>query len=354
MKTCYMLLHKITAFAALCLILSCDKAVVETATNPADATQQVDPFTTVIPAGQYTFTDVEVCKDGTVYVIANGRLKKLSGNQLTDEPLPSSVYTDFEPKFLAISNDFTFFLSAGNGIKKIKNRKLSAFYPDLTAARQPEGAARIAVDSEGTLVKVAFSNGYSNSYSTISTTGQINEVAINYQKSRFGEGDPTVGFDTGSDSKIWISREEGFNAFFWYGGIESIVPKTFPTFPGKPFYNYESTGEYYGESFCRGCSPADEGPVKTVAFGLVRELAVSKNGKTMSFFPVIYYNDPEDDTPFESTELSRIRDGVLKRYEGTAFGRLSSLNDLKAKLALSYDGKTLYMINDGLYKIEDF
>src|ERR1700712_177706 len=94
-----------------------------TGNNQALAASPVTIFTT----NQNQFTDVQVCYDNNVFLLENGKLKKLVGTQLVDM-FPASVYTDFSPQYVAISKDFTFYLRAANGIKVIKGGKEIKFY----------------------------------------------------------------------------------------------------------------------------------------------------------------------------------------------------------------------------------
>ncbi|MBL4677651.1 MAG: hypothetical protein JKY70_15835 [Mucilaginibacter sp.] len=71
--------------ALITLIVSCIVACKNTDVNPdnAAALEAIAPRDTTavthVPAAGHTFTDIQICYDGEVFLLDNGRLKRLEG-----------------------------------------------------------------------------------------------------------------------------------------------------------------------------------------------------------------------------------------------------------------------------------
>lgn len=327
MKTLLTYLHRAAMFAVLVLAVSCDKAEVQTSSTKAsgpDAAQETNPFTTIIPAGQYTFTDVEVCKDGTVYLLENGVLKKLNGTQLEDVPLPASVYVNFSPKFLAVARDNTIYLRAGNGIKKIKNNNVTFYEVGvgiLTDFSESDfGQHEIAFDH--VIEAIYFGFGSEPEYFKVAIINKDGRFFYHY---RFN----TYSFDLG------ISRIPNRLSDFWAGRLGGGI----------------DIDRNLSISYDRFILQ-DIGPVVS--------LTISGDGNTSAFISRKEIDKQAEIDDKYSTKVGELRTAIYdEQIKNRFFPELHVTNrtdlqnlDVTNRIALTYDGKTLYLAGDGLSKLD--
>jgi hypothetical protein len=297
---------------------------------------------TIFTASQHQFTDVQVCFNNNVFLIENGKLKRLNGTQLVDV-LPASVYTDFSPQYLAISKDFTFYLRAANGIKVIKDGKEIKYYKVGVAPLQDFdetnfGSWELSVDETDQSIVFginALGRGLmmlgkittDSHYSRLTMQGMTDDFDIFITS--FGIG--------GTPGTLWdCGLAASSNSFF--GDLFKSALTT-------PPYTYNLLNTY-GVAPTNHSSPPREGALTEVEFGVLTCIEISKDGKVLYLKTGEYgveNPDPSGDISNEG-EIYKIQDNQVT---------LISENINNKRLAISNDGKTLYIAGvNGLSKID--
>ncbi|RYY36567.1 MAG: hypothetical protein EOP46_05960 [Sphingobacteriaceae bacterium] len=297
---------------------------------PGDTTQVI----TIIPAGR-TFTDVQICYDGHVFVLENGRLKRLKDNGLVDVTVPAGFYDDFNPMYLAVSKDFTFYLRASNGIKIIKKGQLLKHYkvgepPLRDFTEQTFGNLELNVDeADHSIIFGTLRGGFDPilfSLHKIKQNGQLGLLPFSESEDAF-----ITCFTTGAPGQLWWNWL-GVVGDLYYGGLYQYTLD-----PNNPFiYNYAAG---YRNSPDNHQTIIDEGPIDSVFFGVMAMIEISKDAKTM-YFKTGDYEAGAGVGPVGS--IYQIKDGIVTRI---------AQNVQNKRIAISNDGKTLYLAGNGLTKI---
>ena len=296
----------------------------------------------IFTASQHQFTDVQVCYDNSVFLIENGKLKKLSGGQLVDV-LPASVYTDFTPQYLAISKDFTYYLRGANGIKVIKDGKEIKYYKVGVAPLQDFdetsfGSWELSVDETdksivfgvNTLSSVLLTLG------KITTDGHYSRLTMQGMTDDFDIFITTFGIG-GTPGSLWdCGLAASSNSYFG---------KLFKSTLTIPPYNYNLLNTY-GVAPTNHFSPPREGALTEVGFGVLSCIEVSKDGKAL----YIKTGEFGDDNPDPNGGISDL--GQIYKIQDNQVSLIAD-NVNNKRLAISNDGKTLYIAGvNGLSKIQ--
>jgi hypothetical protein len=297
---------------------------------------------TIFSSNQHQFTDVQVCYDNNVFLLENGKLKKLVGTQLVDM-FPASVYTDFNPQYLAISKDFTFYLRAANGIKVIKGGKEIKYYKVGVAPLQDFNEAsfgnwELSVDE--TDQSIVFGIGTINAelmtLGKITTDGHYSRLTLQGMTDDFDIFITSFGIG-GTPGTLWdCGLAASSNSF--YG-------KLFKSALTSPPYTYTLLNTY-GIGPTNHTSPPFEGAITEVDFGILACIEVSKDGKVL----YLKTGDFGDDNPDPNGGISS-HGQIYKILDNQV--TLVADDVTNKRLAISNDGKTLYIAGvNGLSKIE--
>src|SRR4051812_12773150 len=103
---------KLLVFALVAAFASCKKFDQGPSSNNdiAPAAKSINYANQVIfTPSQHVFTDVQICYDDKVFLLEDGKLKRLINNELVTVDLPASIYANFHPTHLTISKDYTFY-----------------------------------------------------------------------------------------------------------------------------------------------------------------------------------------------------------------------------------------------------
>ncbi len=295
----------------------------------------------IFTAPQHQFTDVQVCYDNSVFLIENGKLKKLTGGQLVDV-LPASIYTDFTPQYLAISKDFTFYLRAANGIKVIKNGKEIKYYKVGVAPLQDFdetsfGNWEISVDETDKSIVFGIStiNVELLTLGKITTDGHYSRLTLQGMTEDFDIFITSFGIG-GTPSTLW---DCGLAA-----STNSFYGKLFKSAFTAPPYTYTLLNSY-GIGPTNHTSPPFEGPITEVDFGVLTCIEVSKDGKVLYLKTGLF----GEDNPDPAVGISSL--GQIYKIQNDQVSLIAD-NVNNKRLAISNDGKTLYIAGaNGLSKI---
>jgi hypothetical protein len=303
--------------------------------GPRDTT----PVISVIPAEGHTFTDVQICYDGKVFLLESGRLKRLDGTGLTDVALPAGFYTDFNPQYLGISKDFTFYFRGSNGIKIIKDGKLLHFYkvgepPLQNFTQQTFGNLELSPEeADHSIIFGTVRRGFDPilfSLYKITKDGRLGFIP-------FDETDQSpqafmTCFTTGAAGDLWNAGLGAFVEFYY-----SILYKN--SLADDPF-NYLLT-EAYGRSVGSVHeSYPTEGPLEDVQLSVIGCIEISRDAKTM-YLKTGAYHDGTGVTTLGSVFC--IKNGAITKIAQNVDNKM---------IAVSNDGKTLYLAGKGLTKLE--
>ncbi|MEN0055561.1 MAG: hypothetical protein AAGC65_17925 [Mucilaginibacter sp.] len=329
--------------------MSCRKNtadVVPDKSAPTNAqTQTVVPISIFTPT-QHVFTDIQVCYDDKIFLLENGKLKRLIGTELVDVDLPASVYTNFHPTFLTISKDYTFYLRASNGIKIIKGGQEIKFYkvgmpPLQNFTPATFGNLEVATDeSDHSVVFGTVRGGFDSvffSLSKITKDGHFGDLT--YTGSSINETQQfisTFGIGGSPTGTLW---DAGLGAT-----SNSFYSQLFKSTLNSPPYGYLVSNRY-GQVPTNHSTPPGEGSIDSVKFNVLVAIEVSKDAKTLYLKTGDYGTDnPEPGGGISNTgEILKISDGQVK---------LIATNITNKRLAISNDGKTLYIAGiNGLSKI---
>ncbi|RVU01765.1 hypothetical protein EOD41_07335 [Mucilaginibacter limnophilus] len=301
---------------------------------PGDTTDLI----TVIPADAHTFTDVQICYNDHVFLLENGRLKRLNGTALVDVPVPAGFYDNFNPMYLAISKDFTFYLRGTNGIKIMKSGKLLKFYqvgqpPLQDFTEQTFGNLELNVDeADHSIIFGTLRGGFDPilfSLHKITQNGQLGLIPFSETEDAF-----ITCFTTGAPGDLWWNWL-GVVGDLYYGGLYHY------TLDPNSSFNY-TFKEGFRNSPDNHQTIIDEGPIDSVFFAVMAMIEVSKDAKTI-YFKTGEYN-PEGVAGVGSIgNVYQIKDGIVTKI---------AQNVENKRIAISNDGKALYLAGKGLTKIE--
>lgn len=347
MKNANFYLNKAILLVLIGLCFSCQKN--ESGQEPAKlaATGNLKALSgtpvTIFTGNQHQFTDVQICYDNRVFLLEDGKLKKLIGDQLVDVPLPVSVYTDFHPQYLAIAKDFTFYLRAANGIKVIKGGKEIKYYKVGVAPLQDFnetnfGSWEIGVDETDQSLVLGVTNISEDLFSLgkITTDGHYSLLNLEGMTDDFNLFITTFGIG-GQPGALW---DCGLAAF-----SETFYGKLFKSTLTDPPYNYTLLNTY-GIGPTNHTSPPRVGPIDEAGFGVLTCIEVSKDAKTLYLKTGDYGADNPDPKGGISDhgEIYKVQDNQVT---------LIAENIENKRLAISNDGKTLYIAGvNGLSKID--
>ncbi|TSD64731.1 hypothetical protein FFF34_012585 [Inquilinus sp. KBS0705] len=324
-----------------CCIFSCKKEFVDTQspTKLDEKTSVSITPTTIFAPGLHNFTDIHICYDDKVFLLEGGKLKRLVGTDLVDVPLPASVYKDFDPKFLTISKDFTFYLRANTGIKIIKSGKEIGYYkvgqaPLENFTPNTFGNFEIEVDeTDHSLVFGTVRFGFdSTSYAIAKITkdGHYGDITFPNVVEQF-----ITAFGLGpSTGEIWSGNLETNGNSYFDGLLKSTV--------STPPFTYGNT-KLYGQHPSTHISFPTEGPIDSVEFAVISGITVSKNSKVVYYKTGSFGEEEDVDGVNSFGNVFKIEDGIVKRLTENVDGK---------RLAISNNGKTLYIAGKGLSKIE--
>jgi hypothetical protein len=347
MKTLNIQVCKIILLILTGFCFSCQKFQPNSVLEKSPATSANEntdyPLTTIFTASEHTFTDVQICYDDKIFLLEGGRLKRLIGSQLEEVQLPASVYTDFDPKYLAISKDFTFYLRAANGIKVIKNKQLIHYYkvgapPLQDFTEQTFGNWEIGVDETDQSILFGIErlqfDSVTFALAKITKDGHFGKIPTNVYMD-LAEFITTFGIG-GTPGVLWVSGIGDFN-----GNIYSVLFKYALTTPPTGYQGIKT----YGRSPTNHNSPPSEGPIDSVSFSVLADIAVSKDGKNLYLKTGRYrgFDNPNPGIISNTGEILRIIDNQVKIIARKVENK---------RLAISNDGKTLYIAGNGLTKID--
>lgn len=343
MKSFYHIFGKASLLLMFCAVLfSCKKNLQEVAPKDSKAVigpRDTTPVITVIPAEGHTFTDVQACYDGHIFLLENGKLKRLNGTGLTDVAVPAGFYTDFSPQYLGISKDFTFYLRGANGIKIIKGGRLLHFYkvgeaPLQDFTLETFGNLELCPDeADHSIIFGTVRRGFDPilfSLYKITKDGQLGFIPLD-------ETDETpqafmTCFATGAPGDLWNAGLGQFNDLY-YGALYKN------TLTANPF-SYSRTEGYGAMVGSVHESYPFEGPLTDVQLEVMGCIEISKDAKTM-YLKTGEYHDGTGVGTLGSVFC--IKNGTITRI---------AQNVENKRIALSNDGKTLYLAGKGLTKLE--
>ncbi|MGF7042652.1 hypothetical protein [Mucilaginibacter lappiensis] len=343
MKNFHGFFGKALLLLMLCAVLySCKKIQsdvtpkkIKAVIGPRDTTRVI----TVIPAEGHTFSDIQVCYDGKVFLLENGKLKRLNGTGLMDVDVPAGFYADFNPLYLGISKDFTFYLRGFNGIKIFKGGQLLHFYkvgepPLQNFTQQNFGSLEISPDeADQSIIFGTVRRGFDPilfSLYKITKDGQLGFIP-------FDETDQTpqsfmTCFATGAPGDLWNAGLGQFNDLY-YG----ILYKNSLT--DNPF-TYSLTEGYGAMVGSVHESYPFEGPLTDVQLGVMGCIEISKDAKTMYLKTGAYHDGTGVST---LGNVFCIKNGIITKI---------AQNVENKRIAVTNDGKTLYLAGKGLTKLE--
>ena len=341
MKTLITTALRLAVFIAIAFSFSCKKLEDSPQPRRSESLVSTDGTLyspqTIFTASQHTFTDIHICYDDKVFLLENGKLKRLTGNELVDVTLPASVYTNFHPTYLAISKDFTFYLRAATGIKVIKGGQVIKEYkvgepPLQDFTTETFGEPNIAVDEtdQSLIVGVPrlFNFGLVSTLK-ITKSGQASLLSQD-------DGETAGGFFTafdvgGTPGQLWLTGLSSFN--------DNYYSKLYVYTLTNPPFNY-TLQHTYGVDLSNHLPFPREGQINTVGFGVMAGIKISKDAKTIYLKTGEYSPNPQ--TTADTGDVFRIRDNTVT---------LIAENVENKRMAISKDGKTLYFAGKGLYKI---
>jgi len=296
----------------------------------------------IFTAAQHKFTDIQVCYDNSVFLLENGKLKKLTGGQLVDV-LPASVYTDFTPQYLAISKDFTYYLRGSTGIKVIKNGKEIKYYKVGVAPLQDFDETSFSnweIGVDETDKSIVFGVNALGAdlmmLGKITTDGHYSRLTLQGMTDDFDIFITSFGIG-GTPGNLW---DCGLAA-----SSNSYYGKLFQSVLTTPPYTYNRLNTYGGDP-TNHSAPPFEGALTEVEFGVLSCIEVSKDGK------VLYIKTGEfgEDNPDPAGGVSSL--GEIYKIQNNQVSLVAENVDNK-RLAISNDGKTLYIAGaNGLSKIQ--
>lgn len=303
---------------------------------PGDTTQLI----TVIPADAHTFTDVQICYNDHIFLLENGRLKRLNGTELVEVAVPAGFYDNFNPMYLAVSKDFTFYLRGSNGIKIIKGGKLLKFYqvgqpPLQDFTEQTFGDLELNVEeADHSIIFGTVRRGFDPilfSLYKITQNGQLGFIPLDDTDQ--SEQAFMTCFTTGAPGDLWSAGLGAFNDLYYSMLYKNVLSDT-------PF-NYTLNAGYGMQPGNHQSFPT-EGPIDEVGFVVIGMIEVSKNAKQV-YFKTGDYN-PEGIAGVGSIgNVYQIKDGIVTRI---------ARNVENKRIAISNDGKTVYLAGKGLTKLD--
>ncbi|MDB5287371.1 MAG: hypothetical protein JWR05_2320 [Mucilaginibacter sp.] len=348
LKVCKIILLILTGFC-----FSCQKFKPNSVLDQSPPTSANDstnyPLTIIFTASEHTFTDVQISYDDKIFLLEGGRLKCLIGSQLEEVQLPASIYIDFNPQYLAISKDSTFYLRAANGIKVIKNKQLIHHYKvgvhPLPFVNSPEDFGNIEIEIDGTDQSLIFGVYHGNSdpnvfgLEKITKDGHFRYINLArgfldnealYFLTAFGIG--------GTPGALWVSGV-GTGSTTQESSSLFKFPLNASVFHYPNSLDYPQREDYNSFSlFPKG----SEGAIDSVRFDVLSDIEVSKDGKTV-YFKTGATHDPNVVGISNTGDILRILDNQVK---------IIARNVENKRLAISNDGKTLYIAGNGLAKID--
>jgi len=302
--------------------------------SSSDVETPATQLTTIFEAGKHTFTDVQTCYDAKLFLLEDGRLKRLNGSKL-EEALPSSVYTDFKPKYLAISKDFTFYLRAPNGIKVIKGDTVIKYYKvgvaplqDLTVENFGNWELSVDESDQSIVFGVTNFNRALFSLGKITKGGQYSILDIVGMSDDFNLFITSFGIG-GKPGVIWDCGLAAFNGY--YG-------KLFKSTIQSPLFGYILLTTYGADPTNHTGGPV--GAINLVQFQVMGCIEASKDGKILYYKTGVF----DDATGVEDNgQIYKIADDQVSLIAENINGK---------RLAISNDGKILYIAGNGLFKID--
>jgi hypothetical protein len=337
-QVCKIILLILTGFCFSCQKFQSNSVLEKSPATSANESTDY-PLTTIFTASEHTFTDIQICYDDKIFLLEGGRLKRLIGSQLEEVQLPASVYTDFDPKYLAISKDYTFYLRANNGIKVIKNKQLIHHYkvgvpPLQDFTEQIFGDFEVGVDETDHSIILGIVRGGFDSIlfelAKITKDGHFGKIPTNANTDA-AEFITTFGIG-GTPGAIWVSGLAS-NPSSFNGQLFKFALTT-------PPFGYQLI-KGYGKIPGNHNSFPGEGPIDSVEFDVFAGMEVSKDGKAL------YLKTGGRDTPYlgipNTGDIITILDDQVK---------IIARNVENKRLAISNNGKTLYIAGNGLTKID--
>ncbi|RVU00427.1 hypothetical protein EOD41_13190 [Mucilaginibacter limnophilus] len=304
--------------------------------TPTDSALYV-PQAIFTPA-QHTFTDIHICYDDKVFLLENGKLKRLVGTNLVDLNWPALVYNNFNPTYLAISKDFTFYLRASTGIKVIKAGRLIKEYTvgqaplqDFTAETFGEYPVAVDETDQSLIVGVQrlFNPGLVSTLK-ITKNGQVGLVSPDEGTT---EGAFFTTFDVGgTPGQLWMAGLSAFNDFYF--------AKMYVFTVAAQSFDY-ILQDVYGIGASNHLPFPLEGHIDSVGYRTTAGIRISKDAKTI-YLKTGEYNTGSN-TVGNTGFVLRIRNNYVTAIAEEAENK---------RMAISKDGKTLYLAGNGLYKIE--
>ena len=347
MKNLSLNLLKIIVLVLISFVISCKKDRPNfnnknLADDKKDETLAAAPQT-IFTAEQHTFSDIQICYDDKIFLLEGGKLKRLIGSELVDVDLPASVYAGFSPTFLAISKDYTFYLRASNGIKVIKGGKEIKFYKVGVAPLQDFtestfGYYEISVDEtdQSLVFGLTFLGLEENAFyfvlGKLTKSGAFARVSFDGDVAGHGPQEFITSFGIGGTPGVFWDAGLGYNGIYYNG---QLVKSSL----NNPPFDYHSSNTYGREPSTHISFPI-EGPIEQVQFGVINGIEVSKDGKT-TYLKTGDYED--EDSDYNNGSILKIFNNQV-----TLIGR----NIKNKRLAISNDGKTLYIAGNGLTKID--
>ena len=340
-QICKIALLILTAFCFSCQKFQPNSVLEKSPSTSANASTDY-PLTTIFTASEHTFTDVQICYDDKIFLLEGGRLKRLIGSQLEEVQLPASVYTNFDPKYLAISKDYTFYLRAANGIKVIKNKKLIHYYkvgapPLQDFTEQTFGNWEIGVDETDQSILFGIErlqfDSVTFALAKITKDGRFGRI---YDPNRQTDEFVTTFGIGGIPGTLWVGNL-GYAPSGYYGQLFKSALTT------PPFY-YPTVKVYTNAPGNHNSFPI-EGPIDSVGFAVLADIAVSKDGKALYLKTGSYGReyDPDHTIISNTGYIFTVLDNQVK---------FIALNVENKRLAISNNGKTLYIAGNGLSKID--
>lgn len=320
-----------------CFILSCKKdslksPISDFKNNPESAI--VIAPTAILGPDQHVFTDIHICYDDKVFLLEGGKLKRLIGGDLVDVQLPASVYKDFDPKFLTISKDFTFYLRSNTGIKIIKGGKEIGYYkvgiPPLQEFT-PNTFGNFEIEVDETDRSLVFGTVRLTFDSTLYALAKITKEGI-YADVSFPsvEEQFITSFGLGPGTGVLWSGNNETNGNFFFGGLLRSTVSSPPAVYGN--------AKLYGQRPSTHLDFPTEGPIDEVKFGVFAGITVSKDSKVV-YFKTGHFGDVEDNGVGTFGDVFKIENGIVKMLAKEVENK---------RLAISNDGKTLYIAGKGL------
>jgi hypothetical protein len=304
--------------------------------STSDVETPATQLTTIFEAEKHSFTDIQTCYDGKVFLLEDGILKRLNGSKL-EEVLPASVYTDFKPKYLAISKDFTFYLRAPNGIKVIKGGTVIKYYKVGVAPLQyftveNFGNWELSVDESDQSIIFGVTNFNQALFSLGKLTkgGQYSILHIEGMSDDFDLFITSFGIG-GKPGVIWDCGLAAFNDLY-YGILFKSTMQSIP-------YGYTVLSSY-GTSPTNHTGGPPVGAIDIVQFQVMGCIEISKDGKILYYKTGVFHSSTGVE---DNGQIYKIADDQVSLIAENINGK---------RLAISNDGKTLYIAGNGLFKID--